>query len=194
MELSSHHKSIVTYLKDENGTATLSESQKEMLEKLETAYALLIKHKSINLATAVMVKMDKWNSPHTAKRDLAICQQMFGNVNETSKQIKRQIVNNMILQTRQLAFNAKDIEAMIKCEKNYISANALNKDEVDMPDFDALVIPESPIVIDIDFLNAYADRLDVKILEKIKEVFLSSKIFKYVPELAETIPFEMKKE
>lgn len=190
MELNSSHRSILQYLKDEDGKANLSESQHKMLDKYETAYALLIKYRSVNLASNAMAKLNKWNSIHTAKRDLRICQELFGPVNETSKQIKRQIINDMILGTHALAKKNKDIEAMIKCEKNYISANALNKDEVDMPDFAKLVIPESPIVIGIDFLEQYADKLDEKILNKIKQVLLSSKIFTHIPEFAETIAFE----
>jgi len=188
MELSSNHRSIVSYLEDESGEMELSAPQEEMLNKFQKAYSLLMKYKTINLTSSAMVKLEDWNSLYTAKRDLRIAQEIFGNVNEISRKIHRQIITESIIKTYNLAFAAKDLEAMIKCEKNYISANGLNKDEIDMPDFD-IKIPVNPIVIDIDFLKQYSDRLDPKILEKIAAVFLESKIFKYAPEFAEEIPF-----
>lgn len=188
MALTKKQESIVSYLADDSGEMTLSEPLKAMLEKYQLAYSLLMKHKSVNLTSLAMEKLNNWNNVFTAKRDLRIAQEMFGNVNEISKKIHRQIITESIIKTYNLAFAAKDIEAMIKCEKNYIAANGLNKDEVDIPDFD-ITIPVNPIVIDIEFLKSFSDKLDPKVLEKIAAVFIESKIFKYAPEFAEEIPF-----
>lgn len=194
MELSKHHKSISLYLKSDDDSVVLTEGQQNMLDKYEKAYGLLIKHKSAKVAATVMSKMSDWNSIYTAQRDLRICEQLFGSINESSKVVKRQIAESMAQECFETAQRMKNVDQMNKATANYIKASGINMADIDMPKFEDLIIPESPIVIGLDFLEQYADRLDAKILDKIRQALASSKIFKYLPELAETIPFENIKE
>lgn len=187
--LSENNKAILEYLKSDEKGIELSKKQNELLRRYQKAYAMLLKYKSKKVVADMLSKLDDWNSVHTAYNDLRMCEAIFGNLNDSSKSMKRQIATEMSLEVFNIAKANKDLDQMNKAIKNYIVANGLNKDEIDLPDFENLEIPQDPIVIDIEFLQKYSGKIEQNILDKIAKVLMASKIFDYIPEFAEDVPF-----
>lgn len=159
-----------------NDKVKVSESDLEMLSKYERVFSIWVEKKS-KLVTARTISNLFGVSMNHAYNLMLNAELLFGNITETSKQMKRHIASEMALDTYRIALATKNLEQMNKAIANYTKANSLHIDDPDLPDFTKLTPPQTPVIIDVEFLEKYADKIDAKILETVKNELAKLKIF-----------------
>ena len=113
--------------------ATLSEKDKEKLERITVAKSLLLEHK-FQSKVVKMLKRTYNYSEITAYRDLKLMERIYGPLLHMNRDLKRAIAEEMIQQDRTLAIQLKDAKAMSQSTRNFIQLHQLDKEEVELPD------------------------------------------------------------
>lgn len=175
---------------DTTGKVDLNDKEFEHYKKVEFCFQMLMHYKTKRNAVGPIMKTLKITTRQQGYNLIKQAEFLFGQYEQTSKALKREIANEMAIKLYNIARKKQDIDQMNKALKNYIDANALKLDDPDLPDFSRIQPPEQPIVIDIEFLNQFKSIIDPRIFEEIKSVFEKSKIFQHIDKNALDIEFE----
>lgn len=111
----------------------LSDKETELLERVISMKSLLLTHKRSEKAIAMFMESQDV-SRATAYRVMRLLNQVFGNLLNVSRDVKRAIAEMMIQEDRELAKAEKDSAAMTRSTANYIKLHALDKEDSDLPD------------------------------------------------------------
>lgn len=112
---------------------SLSPKEMELLNRVITLKSLLLKYKRSEKAISVFMETEGV-SRATAYRDMGLLNQIFGNLLNVSRDVKRAIAEMMIQEDRKLAKKEKDSAALTRSTANYIKLHALDKEDSDLPD------------------------------------------------------------
>lgn len=181
---------IQEYLVDSTGKIQLTDEEHEFYKRTEFAFQCIMHYKTKSKAVGPIMKGLRLTSRQGAYKLIKAAEFLWGNFEETSKGLKREIATNMAVKLFDIAMQNQDIDQANKALANYIKANALQLDDPDLPDFSKIQPPEQPIIIDLEFLNQFKETLGIEIFDQVKEVFEKSKIFHYIPKDAIDIDFE----
>lgn len=118
---------------DQRERLGLSPMLEEKLKRLIALQALVIEHKSPSKAIRMHTKIQDV-SRATAYRDLARVNAVFGNLNKITKDLRRAIAEDMILDDRARAIAKKDTRTLPSITKNYITLYGLDKEDAEIPD------------------------------------------------------------
>lgn len=154
----------------------LTTKEEELLERYREVFTILLNQKSKNRAARIIATQFGYNSVTQAYRDLKAAEDIFGKVNETDKQILRQIATEMAIEAYEIAKATKNLPEMNKALANMIKANGLEREDVDLPDFGKLMMPKVEITLTPEFLEKYGHKIDPKLLEQLKAKLQEAKI------------------
>lgn len=119
----------------------------EKLQRVITTRALLMEHRTIQKVVNMLISTYNY-SMASAYRDVRLTEKVFGNLIQASKDTKRQIAEEMILQSRDLAIENKDTKSLAAIDKNYIQLHNLDKEDSDLPDLSSFEF--QPIIVAIE--------------------------------------------
>jgi len=114
---------------------------KNKLQRITQAKSWLFEHKSQRKVAKMMANFYGYHEV-TAYRDLALMQKVFGPVMNMSKEMKRAVAEEMILQDREMAKAKKDVKALNMTTANYIKLHQLDKQDPELPDVSEFEIPQ----------------------------------------------------
>lgn len=111
----------------------LSPKETQLLDRVITMKSLLLEHKRSEKAISVFMESEVV-SRATAYRVMRLVNQVFGNLMNVSRDVKRAIAEMMIQEDRELAKEESDPGAMTRSTANYIKLHGLDKEDSDLPD------------------------------------------------------------
>lgn len=121
----------------ETEEADLTEHQKEKLQQVRCAHALLLEARPVAKVTKKL--MARFGlSRVSAWRVIRMTEALFGAARKANKDYKRIIAENMAMEAYRMAKkkgNHRDMNAAIA---NYIKLNGLDREDPDLPDFSKL--------------------------------------------------------
>lgn len=151
----------------------LTAHQKEKLREVRMAHAMLLDAMPNHVVSAKLVSQLKV-SETKAWRVIKLTEQLFGSNRKANKDFKRQISENMALETYRMAKKAGNLVAMTAANARYNDANGLKIEDPDLPDFEKLQPSLNIIVINPDIESRVLELLsqgplDLAELRKHKE-------------------------
>jgi hypothetical protein len=154
----------------------MTEHQKLKLRRARKVYELLLNAQSNNIIVENLIN-DFGLSVAQAWRDLHLAEALFGNLRESNKAMKRQIAENMALETYRVAKKLDDARGMAAANKNYIEATGVGLEDSNLPDFEKLQPNIYVTVLDEDvramfqkFIEKSGGSLDLtKLIEKAED-------------------------
>lgn len=130
---STDNEKIVAYLQGAIDKKTLGAKTAEKLERITVAKSWLLEYK--NTKTVVDMLMNTYGiSDATAYRDLKLMSLVFGPLMKINKDMLREIVDQMILETYKEAKEKGDRKTQSMLIKNRISLHGLDREDADIPD------------------------------------------------------------
>lgn len=137
-----HHKE--THKEDE---PMVPPKLQEKLDRVIQTRAFLMEHRTVQKVVEMLQGYYHY-SMASAYRDVKLCEKVFGNLLQSSKDTKRQIAEEMILESRKLAIENKDTKSLAAIDKNYIQLHNLDKEDSDIPDLSNFQF--QPIIVAIE--------------------------------------------
>lgn len=138
-------KKVLTHKKaHKEDEPMLSEHLAEKLDRVITTRSLIMEHKIYSRVARVLEKTYNY-SQATAYRDIRLTELVFGNLVRASKDMKRAIAEEMIIQSRDLAIAKEDTRSLAAIDKNYIALHGLDKEEGELPDLSSFEF--QPIIV-----------------------------------------------
>jgi len=119
-------KILASYLKDEK--VILSDLEKEMKQRWEVAFSLLLNYHSREQAVKVLKERHDC-SLATAYRDINNALALFGDITKSRKEGWRYVIFEYNQNLFQMATKKKDLEVMGKCLDRMIKLSDLDKDD-----------------------------------------------------------------
>jgi len=115
----------------------LSEHQYQYLVMVRSAYGMLLEVKSRKYIVGALMRQFEI-SQESAYRIIRECGKIFGKVGKVDKEIYRHMTIEMAKSAYLKAQDAADVKEMINATKALIKAVGLDRDDVDLPDFEKL--------------------------------------------------------
>lgn len=84
----------------------------------------------------------------TAYSDIRNCEKIFGSLEVTDKAAKRQMVERLILEAKEIAELDENVDGMLAAADKIIKLYGLDKEDIDMPEWDKMEPSVYPIVLD----------------------------------------------
>lgn len=134
----------------------LSAHQTDKLRRVRRVYNMLL-----DAASNIMIVEDLSHefglSDAQAWRDLHLTEALYGNMRVSNKNMKRQVAENMALETYRLARDSGDVKGMAAANRNYNDATGIGIEDMDLPDFDKLQPNFYAVVLDEEIRGLFMD-------------------------------------
>ncbi len=117
---------LIRYL--DGHDSAISDKMEEMLQRVVETKALILEHKTYGRTVKILKKVHGY-SESTAWRDIKLVERVIGNLVRASKDVKRAIAEEMILQSKELAIRNDDTKALAAIDANYIKLHQLDKED-----------------------------------------------------------------
>ncbi len=144
----------------------LNEEDERIRLRLDAAHSLkLADFESDKNAAAILMR--KFGISQTqAYRDLLNAKNIFGNVQQATKEAIRVMITEWATIAMKMAHQAKDLKNMNKAMENIIRANNLDKDDVDIPDASKIQPPVQLLQVNFNFIDSPMFKLIDKTTQK----------------------------
>ena len=145
---------------------TLNAEDEKIRLRLDAAHSLkLADFESDKNAAAILMR--KFGISQTqAYRDLLNAKNIFGNVQQATKEAIRVMITEWATIAMKMAHQAKDLKNMNKAMENIIRANNLDKDDVDIPDASKIQPPVQLLQVNFNFIDSPMFKLIDKTTQK----------------------------
>jgi len=135
----SQYDKIANYMKDPSGDiSTLSDHDKNTLDRWMEAFTLMRNYNSYADATAILRKRFPGLSRATAYRDCANAISLFGDFAKASKDGIKHLTTEMVSEAYGIARAKNNEDGMTKAALAIARINGVNTTDPDLPDFDQL--------------------------------------------------------
>lgn len=152
----SDYQVLTDYVNGKIDREDLTFHQQNKLKRVTLVYDQLLDAQSNNIIIERL--QDNFQlSMAQAWRDLHLSEALFGNLRQSNKAMKRQIAENMALETYRQAKRTGDLKAMAAANRNYIAATGIENEDLDLPDFDKLQPNIYAVVLDDDVRQLFTD-------------------------------------
>lgn len=125
------------YEQGDPNTIALTDWEIKKKDRLKAVFMLLVRDRSPRGIVKYLIKHFGITEP-TAYQDIKDARLLYGNIEKTSKQADRVIVLEKIRKALRLAWKQLDLKAYQKFLDMEIKVLGLDRDEPEMPDFEAL--------------------------------------------------------
>ena len=148
----------------------LTAHQLEKLHRIRACYGFLLSAKSTFFTIGSLIKTFQI-SQSQAYRDLRLTEKLFGEIRKSNKAIKRQIAENMALETYRMAKIMGDFRGMNSATKNYIDATGCNIDDPELPDFEKMRPSVNVIMVDESLMKKLKENLHSGPVERTRDYY-----------------------
>lgn len=165
--------SIREYVLDTRERVVLSETNREIFNRLKAAWVFMIDKSATKDETAEMLQDLYRISDVQAWRDVKNALNLFGEASRAEKEGEREILVQKIEKLRRLAMEKKDYKTAAECDKNIIKARGFDKKDPDLPDFAKLeqhiyIVVMPPAMLEL--LTKMVDQPGTVNLNKVEDI------------------------
>jgi len=125
------------YEQGEPNTIVLTDWEIKKKDRMKNVFMLLTRDRDHRFIVKYLCRLHGITEP-TAYQDIKDARLLFGNIEKTSKQADRVIMLSKIRRAARLAWKDKDLKAYQKFLDMEVKVLGLDRDEPEMPDFEAL--------------------------------------------------------
>jgi hypothetical protein len=159
------------YEQGEPNTVVLTEWEIKKKDRLKAVFMLLTRDRDARFIVKYLMRQFGITEP-TCYQDIKDARLLFGNIEKTSKQADRVIMLSKIRRAARKAWKDKDLKAYQKFLDMEVKVLGLDRDEPDMPDFEAL----KANTYLIGYFPEITGMPTVEDVESIAKKFLSNKV------------------
>ena len=144
----------------------LNEEDEKIRIRLDAAHTLKLHDFETDRSTASILMKKFGISQTQAYRDLLNAKNIFGNVQQASKEAIRYMITEWATVMMKMAHQAKDLKAMHKAMENITRTNNLDKEDVDVPDASKIQPPIQLLQVNFNFIDSPMFKLIDKTTQK----------------------------
>ena len=171
---------ISAFYLDKTTTIRLTDKQELIRKRWQVAYSLIVNwegdnEKVVELMQAQFADGENKLSTAQAYRDIRNAINLFGDVQKSTKEGIRNIINQAAYKGVSIAMENRDLDNLTKLLGLLAKNNGTDKDDPDLPDFREIQPPTQIIQINQHFITKYGDKLPPHILKQAKTVHIEAK-------------------
>lgn len=156
----SQYEKIVAYMKDpEADEETLSEKEKEMLDRWIEAFTFMRNYNSMADAAALLMKRFPGLSRSTAYRDCSSALSLFGDIALAKKDGIKHLATEIVRDSIAIARLKNNEDGMRQGASAMATINGVNITDPDLPDFAKLEPHEYVIGLPENFITAFQNAI-----------------------------------
>ncbi len=144
----------------------LNDEDEKIRIRLDAAHSLKLADFETDKNAASILMRKFCISQRQAYRDLLNSKNIFGNVQQATKEAIRYMITEWATIAMKMAHQAKDLKNMNKAMENIIRANNLDKDDVDIPDASKIQPPVQLLQVNFNFIDSPMFKLIDKTTQK----------------------------
>ena len=167
---------IVSYYLDKSGSVRLSDKQEKIRNRWVSAYGLIVNWEGDNEKVVELLQAQyKGLSRAQAYRDIRNAINLFGDINKTTKDGIRNIINQATYSGISIAVEQKDLDNLTKLLTLLMKNNGTDKDDPDLPDFKKMQPPVQLYQINNTFIEKYGNILPDDVMKAAKKIKIKAK-------------------